>query len=87
MVTNCPGDPYRLAVLRSIMALSDACGAIPIAEGVETEEELLTLRNAGIHHVQGWLFARSMPAAEIAGWGRTVLGSGRKSKVAAPAAG
>jgi EAL domain-containing protein (putative c-di-GMP-specific phosphodiesterase class I) len=83
VVSNCAADPYRIAVLRSIVALSDACGAIPIAEGVETEDELLTLRHAGIHHVQGWLFARSMPAAEIAGWGQAELGSGRKSKVAA----
>jgi EAL domain-containing protein (putative c-di-GMP-specific phosphodiesterase class I) len=70
VVSNCAADPYRMAVLRSIVTLAEACGAVPIAEGVETEDELTALRHLGIEHAQGWLFARSMPAAEVAKWSR-----------------
>jgi EAL domain-containing protein (putative c-di-GMP-specific phosphodiesterase class I) len=66
VVHGCAGDPYRLAVLKSIVALSRACGAIPIAEGVEREDDLNTVRDLGIDYAQGWLYARSAPPDEIA---------------------
>jgi len=66
IVHGCSRDPYRIAVLRSIVALASACGARPIAEGVEGGEDLAAVRELGIDCVQGWLFARSAPAAEIA---------------------
>jgi EAL domain-containing protein (putative c-di-GMP-specific phosphodiesterase class I) len=59
-------DVYRRAVLESIVTLCRACGATPIAEGIESEDDLATVRSFGIDCVQGWLFARSMPAAELA---------------------
>jgi EAL domain-containing protein (putative c-di-GMP-specific phosphodiesterase class I) len=59
-------DRYRRAVLESIVTLCRASDGTPIAEGIETMEDLETVRSLGIAHVQGWLFARSMPAEEIA---------------------
>lgn len=62
-------DPIRLAVIKGII---DACKALDIdiiAEGVETEEEMLTLGSLGIHLMQGHYFARpairSLPAPHI----------------------
>jgi EAL domain-containing protein (putative c-di-GMP-specific phosphodiesterase class I)/CheY-like chemotaxis protein len=66
IVNGCSNDPYRIAVLRSIVALASACGARPIAEGVERKDDLAAVRELGIDCVQGWLYARSAPAAEIA---------------------
>lgn len=66
LVRGCMGDPYRIAVLRSIVCLAEACGAIPIAEGVETQEDLDTVRELGIRHMQGWMFSHSLPPAEMA---------------------
>lgn len=66
LVKGCANDLYRVAVLRSIVALSKACGATPIAEGVEVHDDLVTLQELGIRHVQGWMFSPSLPPAELA---------------------
>ena len=65
IVHGCSGDRYRLASLRSIVALANACDAVPIAEGVEDAEDLAAVRSLGIECVQGWHFGRSQPASEI----------------------
>lgn len=66
LVQGSSKDVYRRAVLESIVTLARACGAIAVAEGIETLEDLATVRCFGIDCVQGWLFARSMPASELA---------------------
>ncbi|HEV8241058.1 MAG TPA: EAL domain-containing protein [Thermoanaerobaculia bacterium] len=66
VVHGCSLDRFRRAVLESIVTLAKGCAAVPIAEGVEEAADLLVLRSLGIEHFQGWLWARSMPAAEIA---------------------
>jgi EAL domain-containing protein (putative c-di-GMP-specific phosphodiesterase class I) len=35
------------------------------AEGVETEEQAALVRLAGCDQIQGWLYHRALPAAEI----------------------
>jgi EAL domain-containing protein (putative c-di-GMP-specific phosphodiesterase class I) len=65
IVHGCSGDRYRLASLRSIVALANACDAVPIAEGVEDAEDLAAVRDLGIDCVQGWHFGRSLPASQI----------------------
>jgi len=66
IVAGCSRDRYRMAVLQSIVLLGRASDATPIAEGVEDVEDLHALRSLGIDCVQGWLYARSMPASELA---------------------
>lgn len=65
IVKGCSGDAYRIAVLRSIVELAEACGATPIAEGIENEDDLSVVRGLGIPHMQGWMFSPSLPASEI----------------------
>ena len=36
-----------------------------VAEGVETEDQRKFLRVAGVHAMQGYLFGRPMPIAEL----------------------
>jgi EAL domain-containing protein (putative c-di-GMP-specific phosphodiesterase class I) len=66
IVNGSSGDRWRRAVLESIATLGRACGAIPIAEGVETAADLEVLLDLGIDTVQGWLYARSTPPEELA---------------------
>lgn len=66
IVDGSSGDRWRRAVLESIATLGRACGATPIAEGVETVDDLEVLLGLGIDTVQGWLYARSTPPEELA---------------------
>lgn len=54
-------DPVKYNFLRSIQELAARCGTSIIAEGIEDEEELVTVRKLGIPYGQGYLIAR--PAA------------------------
>lgn len=68
IVRGCAGDPWRQAALESIATLGRACGAVPVAEGVETEAELETVIDTGIDTVQGWLYGRSAPPRDLAAY-------------------
>ncbi|HEV2719408.1 MAG TPA: EAL domain-containing protein [Thermoanaerobaculia bacterium] len=64
-VDGCSRDPKRCAVISSIEELARRFGARVIAEGVETEEDLMTVRELGIDLVQGFFFSKPLPAAEL----------------------
>lgn len=66
IVAGCSTDPWRQAVLTSVASLAHDVHATPIAEGVETAADLHTIEELGIRIVQGWLFARAMPADDLA---------------------
>jgi EAL domain-containing protein (putative c-di-GMP-specific phosphodiesterase class I)/GGDEF domain-containing protein len=53
------------AIVASVVGLARAVGAECIAEGVETAEQLETLRAMGCKRAQGYLFGRPVPAAEL----------------------
>jgi len=46
------------AIVHSIIHLGRALGLGVIAEGVETEAQVMALRAAGISHLQGYYFSR-----------------------------
>ncbi len=52
-----------MRVVRGIVALAREFGQVTIAEGVEDEATLLTLRELGVDQAQGYLFARPAPRA------------------------
>jgi len=56
------------AIVRSTIELARSLDLPVIAEGVETEESLARLREWGCDTVQGFLFARPMPAESFREW-------------------
>jgi EAL domain-containing protein (putative c-di-GMP-specific phosphodiesterase class I) len=53
-------------ILRTIIQLGQGLGMKTLAEGVETQEQLDTLRRHGCLQVQGYLFAAAMTAKDAA---------------------
>lgn len=52
-------------ILQAIVGLARALGLSVTAEGVETEQQRVLLRLAGCDELQGFLFAKPVPAKEI----------------------
>lgn len=52
------GDRTRRAIVAGILGVCGALGITAVAEGVETEGEMRTLRELGVTLMQGYLFAR-----------------------------
>jgi diguanylate cyclase (GGDEF)-like protein len=58
--------PDCAAIIRAVMQLGSSLGMITTAEGVETEEQFDILRAEGCMQLQGFLFSKPVPSAEIA---------------------
>ncbi|MCW2318921.1 diguanylate cyclase (GGDEF)-like protein [Rhodoblastus acidophilus] len=58
-------NPKSLAVITAITQLAERLNLSLVVEGVESEEQLAILTNRGIHHIQGYLFSRPRPFAEL----------------------
>ncbi len=56
------------AVVSAIMGLAANLGFETIAEGVETDEQLVFVTRQGCSHVQGYLFGKPMPASAFEVW-------------------
>ncbi|MBI2381402.1 MAG: EAL domain-containing protein [Gammaproteobacteria bacterium] len=69
-------DPASLAIVEAIIALAKALELECIAEGVETEAELALLQNLRCEMVQGYYYARPMPAEEFQAWYLGRFGTG-----------
>ena len=59
------------AIVSAIAEMSRALGARVVAEGVETEEQLVDARKLGCELAQGYLFSRPVPSDDIDGLLRT----------------
>jgi EAL domain-containing protein (putative c-di-GMP-specific phosphodiesterase class I) len=62
LVADCDQDPVRRAILANILRLGRDIGMDVVLEGVEREEEVMTLRAIGGRFMQGFFFGR--PAFE-----------------------
>jgi EAL domain-containing protein (putative c-di-GMP-specific phosphodiesterase class I) len=62
LIRGIDGSRARQAIVAGVVGIARALDITVLAEGVETEAELVTLQAAGINLVQGYLFAK--PAIE-----------------------
>jgi EAL domain-containing protein (putative c-di-GMP-specific phosphodiesterase class I) len=58
-------DVEGAAMVRGVIELSHALGLTSVAEGVELSDQLDVLTELGCDNVQGYLFARPVPASEM----------------------
>jgi diguanylate cyclase (GGDEF)-like protein len=64
-VKNITEDASSLNIVRAVAALANGMGMTATAEGVETAEQLDRIASEGCTEMQGFLFSRPLPAAEI----------------------
>jgi diguanylate cyclase (GGDEF)-like protein/PAS domain S-box-containing protein len=64
-VSDIPTDHGAGVLVSSIIRLAEGLGLQPMAEGIETEEQLAFLIEHGCPLGQGYLFSRPVPAAQI----------------------
>jgi diguanylate cyclase (GGDEF)-like protein/PAS domain S-box-containing protein len=64
-VEDIPYNKDNLAITDTIIALARNLGLHVVAEGVETPEQREALRTLGCDEMQGYLFGRPMPLADI----------------------
>ncbi len=63
-VQDVMGGSKEVAIVKAIAALGVSLEMTTTAEGIETEEQFLKIREQGYTHVQGYLFGRPGPMAK-----------------------
>jgi len=67
-VSDMETNPDNLAIVRTITQLGQSLGIKVTIEGVETESQRLLLRAMGCDTMQGYLFAKPLPALHVPGY-------------------
>lgn len=72
-------DSVKYNFLRAVQDIATRCGTQIVAEGIETEDDLLAVRKLGIRYGQGYLIARpaKTPVLSIPTRVRALLGAAR----------
>ncbi|WBA14663.1 bifunctional diguanylate cyclase/phosphodiesterase [Salinivibrio proteolyticus] len=52
-------------IIEAVVAMTRGMDVHLVAEGIETQEEAIRLREIGCHYAQGFLFAKPLPLAEL----------------------
>jgi diguanylate cyclase (GGDEF)-like protein/PAS domain S-box-containing protein/excisionase family DNA binding protein len=67
-ITSLGGEAATFPIVEAVAGMAQALGLITVAEGVEVEQQLTVLRELDCDAVQGFLFARPMPAVVAEAW-------------------
>ncbi len=65
-VAHALSDTASATIVRTIIEMARTLRFTVVGEGVETEAQAQFLRGLGCEQAQGYLFARPMPAGELA---------------------
>jgi diguanylate cyclase (GGDEF)-like protein len=77
-IRDLPDDGHSATMVAAIIGLARTLGLVPLAEGIETEDQLRFLTERGCPLGQGYHFSRPVPASEIAALHRQ-LSPGRRA--------
>lgn len=69
-IMNLPGDITSVALVETILDMSQRMKLTVVAEGVETSEQADFLCSRGCQELQGFLFSKPMPSEDFFGWCR-----------------
>jgi len=75
-IRNITQNASSLNIVRAVAALANGMGMTATAEGVETREQLDRIASEGCTEMQGFLFCKPLPAAEI----ERLFHSGREAR-------
>ena len=64
-VHGTPHDPVDCGIIRAVIAIARSLGVSVVAEGVETQAQLMFLRAERCDAIQGYLFSRPVPAQDV----------------------
>ncbi len=64
-ISGLPNDNESIAIVRAVAGLAANLNMAATAEGVETAEQLAAIRALGCVEMQGYLFSRPVPLAQI----------------------
>ena len=59
-------NPNSAAMVRAVLSLGNSLGIGTIAEGVETNAQMLRLKSEGCTQIQGFYYSKAQPAAGVA---------------------
>ncbi|MDX7950270.1 EAL domain-containing protein [Lichenihabitans sp. Uapishka_5] len=79
-VSGNAADEKSKAIVRAIVELGSSLGMSTVAEGVETAEQMQSIRAGGCTMIQGYLIGRPMPAHAVA----VLLAEGADGRAVAP---
>ncbi|MEA2757046.1 MAG: hypothetical protein QOJ54_3335 [Aliidongia sp.] len=72
-VSDLTTSPDSYAIAKSVADLARNMGLATVAEGVENEETARILTDFGVDNLQGYLFSRPLPLAQIVIWLRNAV--------------
>ena len=73
-VQDLPGSGVANGIAKSVAMLASACGLESVAEGMETQDQVIALRVLGCQFAQGYYFSPPVPGQRI----RELLRDGRR---------
>ncbi len=68
LVERLPADAHARREVRRMVRLAEASGKQVVAEGVSDQRLWQMVRSLGVHHAQGYMVGRPLPAAALARW-------------------
>jgi EAL domain-containing protein (putative c-di-GMP-specific phosphodiesterase class I) len=68
LVERLPADAHARREVRHLVRLAEASGKQVIAEGVSDQRLWQMVQGLGVHHAQGYLVSRPLPAEALARW-------------------
>ena len=74
-IRNGTAKPENQGILRFIIEIARWLKLSVVAEGVETKEQFERLKKIGCDYVQGYYFAKPMPAGEF----EALIGEGKRA--------